>query len=386
MNTMIAAHGGTLINRVLQGPALDEAKKEAEALPRLPVDYDTGRDVQNIARGVFSPIEGFVGSADLASILENNRLLSGAAWTIPIMLDVPAQDTVAAGGKYLLVWANDPDRALAILDVDEVYAWDRQKAAEAVFGTGDEAHPGVAGYLKRNPYLVGGKISLIDNDRGPYAAHNRFPAETRALFEERGWQTVCAFQTRNVPHAGHEDLQKTVLGLVDGLLIHPIIGKKKKGDFTDESILAAYDALIAEYFVHERVLLNILPTEMRYAGPKEAIMHAIMRKNYGCTHIIIGRDHAGVGKYYGEDEAIEFFANFPDLEIAPVFIRGDFWYCKRCGRVASNRTCPHSEDVQISFSGTQIRQMIVDGQAPPAEIMRPEVFEAIEKFADPFVG
>jgi sulfate adenylyltransferase len=383
---MIAAHGGKLINRVLRGAALEEAQREAQSLPKLLVGYDTGRDVQNIARGVFSPLEGFVGSADFAGILADNRLTGGAAWTIPIMLDVPARASVAVGGRYCLVWENDPDRALAILDVAEVYPWDRQKAAEAVFGTGDDAHPGVAGYLARNPWLVGGTIDLLDNDRGPYADHNRFPAETRALFEERGWGTVCAFQTRNVPHAGHEDLQKTVLGLVDGLLIHPIIGKKKKGDFTDEAILAAYDALIAEYFVPERVLLNILPTEMRYAGPKEAIMHAIMRKNYGCTHIIIGRDHAGVGKYYGEEEAIDFFGSFPDLEIAPVFIRGDFWYCRRCGRVASNRTCPHLEEHQISFSGTQIRQMIVDGEAPPPEIMRPEVYEAISKFADPFVG
>jgi len=243
----------------------------------------------------------------------------------------------------------------------------------------------LAGYYERGDFLVGGPLSLLDNDRGPYAAWNLFPAETRQVFAERGWDTVVAFQTRNVPHAGHEDLQKTVLGLCDGLLIHPIIGKKKAGDFRDEVILEAYKALIQGYFNPDRVFLNILPTEMRYAGPKEAILHAIMRKNYGCTHIIIGRDHAGVGKFYGEEEAIEIFERFPDLEIQPIMIRGDFWYCKKCARVASDRTCPHGEEDQIPFSGTLIRQGILDGQAPPAEVMRPEVFEVIRSFAQPFV-
>lgn len=382
---MIAPHGGKLVNRVLTGEDLAEALREAETLPKVPVDYDTGRDVQNIARGVFSPVEGFPTAEEFRAILEDCRLPSGVAWTIPLLLDVPSEDTVVPGRRYCLVWQTQPERPLALLDVSDVYPWDKQKAAASVFRTTDEAHPGVAGYYARHDWLVGGTITLLDNDRGPFHAHNRFPAETRALFEERGWATVCAFQTRNVPHAGHEDLQKTVLGLVDGLFIQPIIGKKKKGDFTDEAILAAYDVLIAEYFVPERVVLNILPTEMRYAGPKEAIMHAIMRKNYGCTHIIIGRDHAGVGNYYGEEDAIEIFRDFPDLEIQPITIRGDFWYCRRCQRVASNRTCPHGEEHQISFSGTRIRQMILNGQAPPPEIMRPEVYEAIRRFPNPFV-
>lgn len=382
---MIAPHGGQLVNAVLPESQVAEAAAHAEELPRLVISHDLARDAQNLARGVFSPLPGFIGQPDFASVMKSDHLTSGVAWTIPIMLDVPAPDTVPAGGEIALYDEARPSQPLALMQVQDVFPWDKQAAAQQVFGTTDAAHPGVAGFLQRGDYLVGGPLQLIDNDRGPFAQYNLFPAETREVFAQRGWQTIVAFQTRNVPHAGHEDLQKTVLGLADGLLIQPIIGKKKPGDFRDEVILKAYQALIGNYFNPERVFLNILPTEMRYAGPKEAILHAIMRKNYGCTHIIIGRDHAGVGDYYGEEEAIDIFADFPDLEIQPITIRGDFWYCQVCGRVASDRTCPHSEEEQISFSGTRIRQLITEGQAPPPEIMRPEVYEVIASFAQPFV-
>ena len=383
---MIAPHGGTLTDRVLEGAALTTAKQGAEGLPRLTVSYHTGRDVQNLARGVFSPLQGFVGKADFESICARNCLTNGVAWTIPIMLDQPSGDGLEPGKDYCLV-AEGAEGPLAILHLSEVFEWDKEAAAGAVFGTTDEAHPGVKGYRERGDLLLAGDIDLIGNDRGPYAECNLFPAETRAVFEDRGWKTVCAFQTRNVPHAGHEDLQKTVLGLYDGLFIQPIIGKKKPGDFRDEVILKTYETIIEHYFVLERVFLNILPTEMRYAGPKEAIMHAIMRKNYGATHIIIGRDHAGVGDYYGEEEAIEIFdkPEFAELEIQPVTIRGDFWYCTTCGRVASDRTCPHGEAHQIPFSGTKIRQGIIEGVAPDPRVMRPEVFEVIRGFEEAFV-
>ncbi|HEY3396674.1 MAG TPA: sulfate adenylyltransferase [Armatimonadota bacterium] len=382
---MIAAHGGQLVDRVVPEAELAAALDKAKSLPRLVINHDLARDAQNIARGVFSPLTGFIGKADFDAVLAGDRLVSGVAWTIPIMLDVPAANTVAPGGEICLYDETRPEIPLAIMEVHDVWAWDKAAACQQVFGTADAAHPGVAGFLARGDWLVGGPLSLLDNDRGPYAAFNLFPAETREVFAKRGWKTVVAFQTRNVPHAGHEVLQKTVLGLCDGLLIHPIIGKKKPGDFRDEVILEAYKVIIDEYFNPERVFLNILPTEMRYAGPKEAIMHAIMRKNYGCTHIIIGRDHAGVGKFYGEEEAIEFFSQFPDLEIQPIIIRGDFWYCKHCAQVASDRTCPHGAEEQIPFSGSLIRGGIIDGQAPPPEVMRPEVFAVIRSFAQPFV-
>ncbi len=382
---MIAPHGGKLVNRVLTGEALAEVLDRCSEIPTLVVPDEIAGDARNLARGVFSPLEGFVGKEQFEGIVESERLPDGTRFTIPIFLTVDDPSQVTEGGEVLLAAESDRDKPVALMHVEEVFKWDKARAAESVFGTSDMAHPGVAGYHARGEYVVGGPVDLLDNDRGPYAKYNLFPAETRAIFEQRGWRTVCAFQTRNVPHAGHEDLQKTVLGLVDGLLIQPIIGKKKPGDFRDDVILSAYETLIENYFAADRVFLNILPTEMRYAGPKEAIMHGIMRKNYGCTHIIIGRDHAGVGDYYGEEEAIEKFEAADDLDIKPITIRGDFWYCKRCGRVASNRTCPHGEEDQLSFSGTKIRRMITEGTAPAPEIMRPEVFQVIQQFENPFV-
>jgi sulfate adenylyltransferase len=392
---MIAPHGGQLTQRVLTGEALAEAKARAASLPKLVVNFDTARDAQNIARGVFSPLQGFTNRADLESILAGYRLANGVAWPIPILLDVPVVDSIPlrsdGAPSDIALYQEGHDQPLAIYHVEEVFPWDKQRVAQVVFGTTETDHPGVRGLFERGDFLVGGTIDLMDNDRGPYADWNLFPAETREAFAERGWKTVVAFQTRNVPHAGHEDLQKSVLGLVDGLLIQPLIGKKKPGDFKDEVILKAYQALIDEYFAPDHVFLNILPTEMRYGGPKEAILHAIMRQNYGCTHIIIGRDHAGVSRpnggaaYYGEEEAIEFFANFPDLVIQPIMIRGDFWYCKKCARVASNRNCPHGEDQQIPFSGSLIRKGLQGGSPPPPEVMRPEVFAVIKQFEQPFV-
>ncbi len=384
---MIAAHGGKLVDRTLVGEAREQAMMRAAGLPRLVVADEIAGDARNIARGVFSPLEGFVTSDEFKGIVDDERLADGTIFTIPIFLTVEDPAAVQAGQEVILTAESDRDRPVALMAVHEVFEWDKAAAAESVFGTGDLAHPGVAGYHARGDYAVAGTVDLIDNDRGPFAAHNLFPAETREVFGERGWRTVCAFQTRNVPHAGHEDLQKTVLGLVDALMIQPVIGKKKPGDYRDEVILAAYEALIGGYFHPDHVFLNILPTEMRYAGPKEAILHGIMRKNYGCTHIIIGRDHAGVGDYYGEEEAIEKFEAMADeLEIQPITIRGDFWYCCTCGRVASNRTCPHEGETCLSFSGTELREMIRSGTPPRPEVMRTEVFETIQRFDEPFVS
>jgi len=384
---MIPPHGGKLVDQVVAKEDAPAAREEAASLPKLVVGQNVATDVRNIAHGVYSPLEGFVSSGDFDSIIENDRLSGGATWTIPIILDVPSKNGLATGQRICLI-EEGRDGPLATLDVTDIYSWNKQRAAQTVFGTTDIGHPGVNRLCERGDYLVGGKIELLDNQPGAYAKINLPPAQTRALFAERGWRSVCAFQTRNVPHRGHEELQKTVLGLVDGLFIQPVIGKKKPGDFRDELILDTYQVLIDNYYPPERVVLNILPFQMHYAGPKEAIMHAIMRKNYGCSHIIIGRDHAGVGDYYGDEEAIEIFTEprFADLEIRPITIRGDFWYCTKCDRVASNRTCPHGEEYQISFSGTEIRKLITEGQAPPPQIMRPEVFDVIQKSDNPFVS
>ena len=383
---MIAPHGGRLVNRIVPQEELVDACAEAQTLAKLPINASTATDVRNIAHGVFSPLEGFVSSEDFEAIIQSNQLTSDVAWTIPVILDISERDIVREGQMVCLVEQGRSD-PLAVLEVEEVYCWDKQAAAEAIFGTTDTQHPGVCRLYERGDYLVGGKIRLVDNDPGPYARFNLPPAQTQVVFAQRGWQTVCAFQTRNVPHRGHEELHKTVLGLVDGLFIQPVIGQKKPGDYRDELILDACEVLIDNYYPPDRVVLNILPFEMRYAGPKEAIMHAIMRQNYGCTHIIIGRDHAGVGDYYGAEDAIEIFdePQFANLQIQPITIRGDFWYCTTCQRVASDRTCPHGPDSQISFSGSKIRQLITQGEAPPPEVMRPEVFEVIHKSDQPFV-
>ncbi len=381
---MIEPHGGKLVNQALSPEARDTARSEAAKLPRLAVDSSRAADIRNIARGVYSPCEGFFGAEDLEAVITTSRLASGVPWTIPIIYDVPDPSRYEVGST-VAIYAEDRPGPLALLHVQQVCRWDKRRTAQAVFATTDSAHPGAARMMARGDHLLAGPIELIDDERAPFAQFNLFPAETRALFAQRGWETVCAFQTRNVPHAGHEDLQKTVLGLVDGLLIQPVIGAKKPGDFTDEAILAAYQALIENYFPADRVVLSILPTDMHYAGPNEAIHHARMRKNYGCTHIIIGRDHAGVGNYYGPEEAIARFADFPSLGIEPIMIRGDFWFCRRCNRVASERTCPHLAGEHIAFSGTTIRQMIQEGQAPPGEIMRPEVYEALSSVPRIFV-
>ena len=386
---MIAPHGGTLVNQMLTGDELADAVARARTLPEIVVSDVLAGDIQNIARGVFSPMTGFVGRDDFESIVAGDHTVDGTVWTIPIVFDVPEKDSVMSGQEIALCREGEHD-AMAILAVDEVYSWDKDAATKAFFGTNDERHPGVGGMYARGDWLVGGDIHLIDNDRGPFADVNLFPAETREVFEDKGWETIVAFQTRNVPHIGHEFLQKSVLGFTDGLFIQPIIGKKKPGDFRDEVIIAAYHTLVENYYARDHVFLNILPTEMRYGGPKEAILHAIMRKNYGCTGIIIGRDHAGVsdpdGKpYYGEEDAIDIFRDFPDIAIQPFSIAGDFGYCTKCNNVSSDRMCDH-QDQYISFSGTEIRQAIQDKAEIAEQVMRPEVLQTILEFDEVFVA
>jgi len=385
---MIKPHGGQLVNQILMGDALQEAIQRAAKLKRIDISAKLAGDIQNIARGVFSPVRGFVGKDDFESIVGTDRLVDGTPWTIPIIMDVPEQDVVKTGEEVALFIAGACEPT-ALLKVDDVYSWDKKTAAQAFFGTTDQNHPGVAGLYGCSDWLVGGDIFLIDNDRGLFGEINLFPAETRQVFDKKGWKSVIAFQTRNVPHIGHEFLQKSVMGFTDGLLIQPIIGKKKPGDFQDEVIIAAYKTLIENYYNQQRVFLNILPTEMRYGGPKEAILHAIMRQNYGCTGIIIGRDHAGVkdakgNSYYGEEDAIQIFADFPELDIKPFSIAGDFGYCPKCKAVSSERMCQHAADF-ISFSGTEIREMIKARQQLPEQVMRPEVLKCILQFEQIFV-
>ncbi len=382
---MIAPHGGRLVSRIIHGTDREGVVQRWSSFPLIQVSKETVSDLRNIARGAFSPLEGFLAQDDFEAMVHKGRLTSGIAWTVPIILDVTeaVADALPDVGE---VGLEDPEgNPVAMLHLEEKYTYDKEVTAQNVFATTETKHPGVDGLFKRGDILLGGSIDLLEDATQPYPSHNLPPAKTRAIFEERGWDTVGAFQTRNVPHAGHENMQKTMLSLVDGLMIQPVIGKKKPGDFTDEMIIGCYDTIIENYFIKERVLLNILPTEMRYAGPREAIFHAIVRKNYGCTHMVVGRDHAGVGNYYHPEAAINIFNDYNDIELQPVCIRGDFFYCHICGSLGSERTCPHDKSKHISFSGTEIRAMLKDGRRPPEQIMRPEVFDVLAASENPFV-
>jgi sulfate adenylyltransferase len=380
---MIHPHGGKLIDRVLWGDCRQEALERAKNLPALQISDESISDVENIATGVFSPLEGFIGKADFRNVLNEMRLQNDLPWTIPIVLDAGRDDASKFREGQDIVLKSENSRPVAILHLEEKYEFDRDELAEKVFLTMDRAHPGVAKVAGMNEVLLAGAIDLLEISPTPFDRYKLSPKETRILFKEKGWKTVVAFQTRNTPHIGHEYVQKTALTFTDGIFVNPVIGRKKKGDFKDEVILASYDELIKHYYLKERAVMAILQMEMRYAGPREAIHHAIVRKNFGCTHIIIGRDHAGVGSYYHPYAAQDIFEEFPDLGIAPLFFRA-FYYCKKCQSVVNEKICPHPPSEQIQFSGTKIRDLLVKGQVPPPELMRPEVAKIIMQFDNPF--
>ncbi len=376
-------HGGRLVYRVATQRKRERVLREFKDFVKVQVSQGVAYDAENIAYGVYSPLEGFMTSDEFFSVLDTMRLPNDLPWTIPIVLDVSEEELsqFSVGDEILLVHNDVP---VAVLKVEDVYRYSKEEYALKVFKTKDVNHPGVAKLMNMKEFLIGGKIELIQELPNKYERYTLRPMETRVLFREKGWRTVVGFQTRNVPHLGHEYVQKAALLYVDGLFINPVIGKKKKGDFRDDVILAAYEVLIKNYFPKESVVLGIVRYEMRYAGPREAIHHAIMRKNFGCTHFIVGRDHAGVGNYYGPYEAQEIFREFPDLGITPLFFR-EFFYCRKCGGVVSEKTCPHSDDHRVYISGTKIRKMLKEGKVPPPEMMRPEVAETVLKMGNPFI-
>ncbi len=377
-------HGGRLVNRVIVGRRRERLLDEVKDMPSLVVNEDTAVDLVNIARGVFSPLEGFMVQEDYLSVIHDMRLSNDLPWTIPIVLDVDPDEIAGLQEGDEIVLKNEQDMPLAVLYIEEIYGYDKDEFAEKVFKTRDTKHPGVARVYRMKELLIGGKIELLNEPPNPFARYTLYPAETRVLFREKGWETVVGFQTRNAPHLGHEYLQKTALVFADGIFINPLIGKKKPGDFKDEVILKAYEVLLKHYYPKDVAVLAILRTWMRYAGPREAIFHAIIRKNFGCTHFVVGRDHAGVGNYYGPYEAHEIFKEFPDLGITPLFFR-EFFYCRKCGGIANEKTCPHGGEDRVRFSGTLIRKLIMEKKKPPEYMMRPEVAEVILKWDKPFV-
>ena len=374
---MINAHGGKLVNRVTDA--------DPSGLFSVDISPDLANDVENIADGIFSPLEGFLNQQDFESVVSKGRLANGIAWTMPTVLDVD-DDTgkkMKEAGNVLL--KNPEGTGIAILHVEDVYSYDKQATVNGVYGTNDQSHPGVAKTNSMNDFLVGGKIDYIQRqNETEIRKHRMTPSQTRELFEKAGWKTIVAFQTRNPPHVAHEMLQKNAITTRDGVFVNPLIGKKKSGDFKDEIIVKAYETLIEHYYPQDKCQLATLHTEMKYAGPKEAIHHAIMRQNYGCTHIIIGRDHAGVGKFYDPFAAHKIFADYPELEIEPIFFPA-FFYCKKCLTFTNPNVCPHDADDREQISGTKLREMIQNGEAPSEFILRPEVAKVIIDFDKPFV-
>ena len=373
---MPRAHGNKLISRHLK-----KELQNLDEITKIKINTNVSEDLLNIANGVFSPLKGFLCYNDLENVVKEKRLESDTPWTIPILLDSDKKD-LSEGDTVLLEDKENGVRAL--LDIEEIYTYDKKTLSQEIYRTQDVKHPGVANIYKMRQNFIGGKISLIDYKSREFDDYNLSPKETRFLFKEKGWKDIVAFQTRNPPHMGHEYVQKTALTFVDGIFINPIIGKKKTGDFRDEVILKSYEALMKNYYLKERAVMSILRTSMKYAGPREAIHHAIMRKNYGCTHFIVGRDHAGVSNYYGPYDAHDIFSEFPDLGIIPIFFRS-FSKCSKCGSVVNDKICPHDQEYHINFSGKKIREILRNGQIPSEDMMRKEVSEMILKFEKPFV-
>lgn len=373
----IKPHGGKLVNRI--------TKADPSGLYSISISEDLANDVENIADGIFSPLEGFLGKKDYENVISKGRLANGLAWTIPIVLDVD-ESTAAKmkkAGKVLL--QNHQGLGIAILHVKETFTFDKEQTAKGVYGTIDSSHPGVAKTMSMQDYLVGGKIDYIARPEETEIRKYRLtPLQTREAFAKAGWKTIVAFQTRNPPHVAHEMLQKTSITTRDGVFVNPVIGKKKSGDFVDEVIVKCYETMIKYYYPENRCKLGTLHTEMKYAGPKEAIHHAIMRQNYGCSHIIIGRDHAGVGTFYDPFAAQKIFDDYPELEISPIFFPA-FFYCRKCLTYTNPKACPHDDDAKEQISGTKLRQMIDDGKSPSEFILRPEVSKVILDYPHPFV-
>ncbi len=371
---LIKPHGGRLVNREVTGPERERLIQAAVDMPALRLSAREISELEMIATGAYSPLEGFLDRSDYSSVSIRMRLTNGVAWPLPVTLSIMSEQA-STFRQFEDVALYQDDYVLAILHLAEKYQYDKEREAKLVYRTTEAAHPGVRALYNQGDWLLGGKISLVNRPRNPaFPTYRRDPAEMRALFQERGWRRVVAFQTRNPVHRAHEYIQKCALEIADGLLLHPLVGETKADDLPADVRLESYEAILANYYPSARAILSILPVAMRYAGPREAVFHALVRKNYGCSHFIVGRDHAGVGNYYGTYDAHHIFDEFEpeELGITPLFFDHTF-YCRSCGAMASNKTCPHGTTEHVTLSGTKVREMLSVGQVPPVEFTRPEV-------------
>jgi sulfate adenylyltransferase len=364
---LIEPHGGSLVDRTGEQPG------DLESLETVTLTSREVSDLDMLASGALSPLDGFMGREDYERVVEDMHLANGLAWALPVCLAVEAAPT---GDRVALV--DGEGRPLALLEVEHVFEYDKEREAENCFRTTDEAHPGVARLYAQHGLYLAGKVTVFDRPEPPFPELARDPADTRKAFEERGWRRVVGFQTRNPIHRAHEYLTKGALETVDGLLIHPLVGETKSDDVPAATRVECYRVLVENYYPADRVIVSAFPAAMRYAGPREAIWHAICRKNFGCSHFIVGRDHAGVGDYYGTYDAQLIFDEFEphELDIEPMFFEHAFW-CNTCGSMATPKTCPHGADDHVFLSGTKVRELLAAGELPPVEFSRPEVAEVL---------
>jgi sulfate adenylyltransferase len=386
--TTIEPHGGELVDRMAPEEQRDELLRRAEGFTKVILGPRALSDLEMISAGVFSPLTGFMVSEDYESVVETRRLKNGLVWSLPITLPVSEEEAndIRVGEDIAL--ADGTGRILATMIVEDRYSYDKEHEAKLVFGTTNDEHPGVAAVYRQKDVLLGGEVTLLVDDPNPkpFPEYHYGPRELRKVFAEKGWKRVVGFQTRNPVHRSHEYIQKSALEIVDGLLLNPLVGETRSADIPADVRMRSYEVILDRYYPKDRTLLAVFPAAMRYGGPREAIFHAICRKNYGCTHFIVGRDHAGPGKdskgnpFYGDYEAQHIFDEFDEEEIGltPLFFEHAF-FCLECQGMGTTKTCPHDSEHHVFISGTKVREMLSKGEYPPPEFSRPEVIEVLMK-------